>query len=273
MAVQDQVVSNLGESVGLVVCDGLLSAIHNAGLQCAVQLAESDDGGVSAQTLDHAVHNRVVGHTQLHALQIIDGCNRLDGEEVTEALLAVEQAANGQAQLLGLVQELRSQIAVGKVPEVSAVVEGEGDGQELRLVAAVAGQSESRDTADINGGRTAQNSVQNVVLRAQNAGSLHVNNDRTAAQLLDLLLEVRTGLANDGVQRVDLGVDQSHLGIVSSSGGITCSSRSCGRGGSSGRGGVALGATAGGQGNGSSSCTGNSHKAATRDHFHRNRPP
>ena len=71
---------------------------------------------------------------------------------MTEALLAVKQAANGQAQLLGLVQELRSQIAVGKVPEVSTVVEGEGDGQQLGLVAAVAGQSESRDTADINGG-------------------------------------------------------------------------------------------------------------------------
>ena len=39
VAVQDQVVSNLGEGVGLVVCNGLLSAIHNAGLQCAVQLA------------------------------------------------------------------------------------------------------------------------------------------------------------------------------------------------------------------------------------------
>ena len=112
-------------------------------LQCAVQLAECNDGGVSAQTLDHAVHNGVVGHTQLHALQIIDGCNGLDGEEVTEALLAVEQAANGQAQLLGLVQELRCQIAVGEVPEVCAVVEGKGDGQQLRLVAAVAGQSES----------------------------------------------------------------------------------------------------------------------------------
>ena len=274
MAVQDQVVSNLGEGIGLVVCDGLLSAIHNAGLQCAVQLAESNDGGVSAQTLDHAVHNGVVGHTQLHTLQIIDGCNGLDGEEVTEALLAVEQAANGQAQLLGLVQELRSQIAVGEVPEVSAVVEGEGDGQQLRLVAAVAGQSESRNTADIDGSRAAQNSVQNVVLRAQNTGSLHIDDHRTAAQLLDLLLEVRTGLTNDGIQRVDLGVDQSHLGIVGSSSCITGSSRrSCGRGGSSGRSGAALGTTAGGQSNSSGSCTGNGHKATTRDHFHRNRPP
>ena len=118
MAVEDQVVSDLGEGVGLVVCDGLLSAIHNAGLQCAVQFAESNDGGVSAQALDHAVHDGVVGHTQLQALEISDAGNRLDSEEVTEALFAVEQAADGQAQLLGLVQELRCQIAVSEVPEV-----------------------------------------------------------------------------------------------------------------------------------------------------------
>ena len=100
MAVEDQVVSDLGEGVGLVVCDGLLSAIDNTGLQCAVQLAEGDDGGVSAQALDHAVHDGVVGHAQLQALEISDAGNGLDSEEVTEALLAVEDAANGQAQLL-----------------------------------------------------------------------------------------------------------------------------------------------------------------------------
>ena len=127
MAVEDQVVSDLGEGVGLVVCDGLLSAIDNAGLQCAVQLAEGNDGGVSAQALDHAVHDGVVGHTQLQALEISDAGNGLDSEEVTEALLAVEDTTNGQAQLLGLVQELRCQIAVGKVPEVCAVLKGEGD--------------------------------------------------------------------------------------------------------------------------------------------------
>ena len=43
----------------------------------------------------------VVGHAELQALEISDAGNRLDGEEVAEALLAVEDAANGQAQLLG----------------------------------------------------------------------------------------------------------------------------------------------------------------------------
>ena len=127
MAVEDQVVSDLGEGVGLVVCDGLLSAIDNTGLQCAVQLAEGDDGGVSAQALDHAVHDGVVGHAQLQALEISDAGNGLDREEVTEALLAVEDTTNGQTQLLGLVQELRCQLAVGEVPEVCAVLKGEGD--------------------------------------------------------------------------------------------------------------------------------------------------
>ncbi len=126
--------ATLGECIGLVVCDGLLSTIHNAGLQCAVQLTEGNDGGVSAQTLDHAVHDGVVGHAQLQALEIIDAGNRVDREEVTEALFAVEDTTNGQAQLLGLVQELRCQIAVGEVPEVCAVLEGEGDGQQLGLV-------------------------------------------------------------------------------------------------------------------------------------------
>ena len=188
---------------------------------------------------------------------------------MTEALLAVEHAADGQAQLLGLVQELRCQIAVGKVPEVCAVLKGEGDAQQLGLVAAVAGQCESRDTADVDGSGAAQDGVQNVVLRTQNAGSLHVDDDGTAGQLLDLLLEVRSGLANDGVQRVDLGVDQSHLGIVCSSSGITCgrsSSGSCGRGGSSG----AVGRTATcGQSQSSGGNTGGCQEAATRDHFHK----
>ena len=275
MAVQNQVVGNLGESVGLVVCNGLLSAIDNAGLQCAVQLTEGNDGGVSAQALDQTVHDGVVGHAQLHALEISNGSHGLDGEEVTEALFAVEQAANGQTQFLGLVQEVGSQIAVGEVPEVSTVVKGEGDGQQLGLVAAVAGQCESRDTADVDGSRTAQDSIQNVVLRTQNTGSLHVNDDRTAAQLLDLFLEVRTGLADDGIQGVDLSVDQGHLGIVCSSSGITSGSRrSCGGRCSSGRSsGRAAGTTTSGQSDCSSCCTGNSQEAAARNLFHRYRPP
>ena len=268
MAVEDQVVSDLGEGVGLVVCDGLLSAIDNAGLQCAVQLTEGDDGGVSAQTLDHAVHDGVVGHAQLQALEISDAGNGLDREEVTEALLAVEDTTNGQTQLLGLVQELRCQLAVGEVPEVCAVLEGEGDGQQLGLVAAVAGQCESGDTADVDGGGAAEDSVQNVVLRTQNAGSLHIDDDGAAGQLFDLLLEVGSGLADDGIQRVDLGVDQSHLRVGSSSCGITGGSGgSCSRG--SGRSSSAVaGATAGGQCQSSGGNTGCCQKAATRNLLH-----
>ena len=150
-----------------------------------------------------------------------------------------------------------------------AVLEGEGDGQQLGLVAAVAGQCESRDTAHIDGGGAAEDGVQNVVLRTQNAGSLHVDDD---GQLLDLLLEVGSGLADDGIQRVDLGVDQSHLRVGSSS----CSIASGGGGsssGSSGRGCGALGATAGGQcqSSGRNACC--CQKAATRDLLHDNCPP
>ena len=72
-----------------------------------VQLTEGNDGGVSAQTLDQAVHDGVVGHAQLQGLEISDAGNGVDSEEVTEALFAVEDTTNGQAQLLGLVQELK----------------------------------------------------------------------------------------------------------------------------------------------------------------------
>jgi hypothetical protein len=40
---------------------------------------------------------------------------------VTEAFLAVAEAAQGQADLLGLVQELLGQLAVGELPEVILV--------------------------------------------------------------------------------------------------------------------------------------------------------
>ena len=107
------------------------------------------------------------------------------------------------------------------------------------------------------------------VLRAQNAGSLHIDDDGAAGQLLDLLLEVGSGLANDGIQRVDLGVDQSHLGIVCSSSSITssrsCGGRSCGRGGSS----RIAGTTTCGQSQSSGGNTGCCQKAATSDLFHK----
>ena len=134
VAVQDQVVGNLGECIGLVVCDGLLSTIHNAGLQCAVQLTEGNDGGVSAQTLDQAVHDGVVGHAQLQALEIIDAGNRVDREEVTEALFAVEDATNGQAQLLRLVQELRCQMLLAKFQKCARFSKVKGMDSSLDLL-------------------------------------------------------------------------------------------------------------------------------------------
>ena len=48
MTVEDQVGGNLLECVGLVVCDGLLSAVHNAGLQCGVQLVEGYNRGAGS---------------------------------------------------------------------------------------------------------------------------------------------------------------------------------------------------------------------------------
>ena len=77
---------------------------------------------------------------------------------------------------------------------------------------------------------------------------------------------VGSGLADDGIQRVDLGVDQGDLGIVGSSGGIA---RSRSGGGTGGRGcsGAGRAATCG-QGSSCGSCTGNGEKAATRDLFH-----
>ena len=79
-----------------------------------------------------------------------------------------------------------------------------------------------------------------------------------------------SGLADDGIQRVDLGVDQGDLGIVGSSGGIARNRSGGGSGGGTGgRGcsGAGRAATCG-QGSSCGSCTGNGEKAATRDLFH-----
>ena len=103
----------------------------------------------------------------------------------------------------------------------SAALPGVGDGQQLCLVAAVAGQGESGDTGHINGVAAGQNVIQNVVLGTQNTGSLEIDGDGAAGQLFDLLLESGSGLANDGIQRVDLSVNQGHGRIVSSGGSIT----------------------------------------------------
>ena len=60
----------------------------------------------------------------------------LNSEEVTEALFAVEDAPQGQADLLGLSQELGSQVGVDEGPEVVTAGPGVGDGQQGSLLAA-----------------------------------------------------------------------------------------------------------------------------------------
>ncbi len=133
---------------------------------------------------------------------------------MTEALLAVEDAPQGQADLLGLVEELGSQLAVGEGPPVVAVLKGEGEGEQHGLLSLVAGQGEGGDTAHVDGVVAADDGVQHVVLRAQHATGAHVDGDGAAGLLLHQALELRGGLAHDGVQGVDLGVHQGHLGVV-----------------------------------------------------------
>src|SRR5699024_447764 len=185
-----------------------------AGLQGGIQLIEGDDGGGGAQTLDQAVHDGVIGDAQLHAGQVGDAGHRLDGEEVAEALLAVEDAANGQAQLLGLVQEVGGEVGVGEVPPVLTADEGVGQAEQHRLLAAVAGKGESRETGQVDGVAAGEDVVQNVVFRAEHARSLQVDGDGPAGQLFDLLLKIGSGLADDGVQGVDLGIDQGDGGVA-----------------------------------------------------------
>ena len=127
---------------------------------------------------------------------------------MTEAFLAVHEAAQRQAHLLRLSQEILRQVAGSEVPEVSAVGEGVRDVQQGRLFAAVAGQGERGDTGDVNGVAAGQDAVQDLRLGAQNAGSLHVDDDFAAGELFDLRLEVGRDLADDGVNRVDLSVGQ-----------------------------------------------------------------
>ena len=68
MAVQNQVWSNFLECVGLVISDWLLSTVHNTGLKRGVQFVEGNNRWACAKAFYHTVHNRVIGHTQLHAL-------------------------------------------------------------------------------------------------------------------------------------------------------------------------------------------------------------
>ena len=129
---------------------------------------------------------------------------------MTEAFLAIHEAAQRQTHLLRLSQELLRQVAAGEVPEVLAAREGVRDGEQGRLAAAVAGQGERGDTGDVDGGAAGKDAVQDLRLGAQNAGSLHVDDDFAAGEFFHLGLEIGRDLADDGVERVDLSVGQGN---------------------------------------------------------------
>ena len=130
---------------------------------------------------------------------------------MTEALLAVADAAQGQTDGLGLSQEVGSQGAVGELPEVLAAHEGVGDGEQHGLLAAIAGQCERGDAGDVHGVAAAQDTVKDLSLRAQHAAGLDVDDDLALGKLLNLLLEGSRNLAHNGpLKRVDLGIGQLH---------------------------------------------------------------
>ena len=210
MAVQHQVGSHFGEGVGAVVGDGLFGRIHHAGLQRAVQLGEGNNGGVGTQVGDHAGHDGVFGNADLHFLQVVNGFHFVAEEEMTEAFFAVADAAQGQAHGLGLGQEFLSQLAVGEIPEMLAADEGVGDGQQLGFVAAVGGELERGETADVHGTAAAENAVQHLRFGAEHAGVLDVDQHAAAGQLFHFFFEELSGFADDGIQRVHFAVGQGN---------------------------------------------------------------
>ena len=85
---------------------------------------------------------------------------------MTEALLAVENATDGQADFLRLAQEFLCEVRAGEVPPMLAALPSVGYGEQLCLV----------------------------ILGAQNAGSLNVDGDGTDGQRLNLLFVRVAGL-------------------------------------------------------------------------------
>ena len=218
VTVEKEVGRNFLEGVGAVVGGGLLSTIDNAGVQGAVELGEGNGGGGSAEVGDHAGHDRVGGNADLETLQVVKALDLVLEEEVTEAFLTVADAAQGQADLLGLVQELLGQFAVGELPEMLLIDEGVGDGQKAGLVAAVLGQSESGDTAEVADVAAAEQVVEDLILGAENAAGLDVNQNGAAGQLFELCLEGLGHFADGGAfEGVDFRVGEGD-GLVSGSG-------------------------------------------------------
>jgi hypothetical protein len=138
MSVKKEVRSNFLEGVGLIVCDRLLSCIDNTCLESAVKLTEGNDCRGSAKAFDHTVHDRVIGNTDLEALEIFDAGNRVLEEEMTETFLAVEDTLNTESEIFRLFQEFSCKIALSKLPEVLSVLPCERDGKKSSFAAAVA---------------------------------------------------------------------------------------------------------------------------------------
>ena len=128
---------------------------------------------------------------------------------MTEAFFAVAQAAQRQADGLGLVEEFLGQVAGGEIPEVLAVFKHIGQGEQGGLGAAILAQREGGDTADVGHGAVAQQVVQDLVFRAQHAAGLNVDQHGAAGELFHLVLESLGHFTNDGAfHGVDFRVGQ-----------------------------------------------------------------
>ena len=138
---------------------------------------------------------------------------------MTEAFLAVVQASYAKSVVMRFNEELRSQLAVSKLPEVVTVCKCIRNGQKHGLLSAVACQGKCGNTGNINGASAAQHGIQNVVLRTKYTAGLQVNLNLAAGHLLNGLLKLRIGLSNNGIQRVNLCHNQGNLRHVA---GISC---------------------------------------------------
>ena len=130
---------------------------------------------------------------------------------MTEAFLAVAQATQRQADDLRLIQEFLGQIGGREIPEVLAVLEHVGQGEQGRLGAAVLAEGERRDTGDVGDVAAAQQVVQDLVLGTQHAAGLDVDGHVAGGELFHLALEGLGQLAHDGaLDGVHLGVGQGY---------------------------------------------------------------
>ena len=109
VAAERQVRGDLGEAVGEVVGDGVLTAVHGALLDRGEQLAVGHGGSLRADGVEDTDVDRVLHGADLQALEIIHGIDGLGGEAVTEA--GVQISADVQALFGGLVRVVLTELA------------------------------------------------------------------------------------------------------------------------------------------------------------------